>query len=262
MSMRAMAAAAAMIAAAPAKGDDPHAAWDELLARYVTVATEGGPNRFDYGGLAGAPEDRAALDGYIAGLEAVAVSQLGRDAQFAFWANLYNAATVRVVVEAYPVRSIRAIRSRGAGLSPAGFIGPWKTKVAVVEGRALSLDDIEHGILRPDFQDPRVHYAVNCASVGCPNLKATAWRGETLNAALDAAARDYVNDPRGVSVEDRGVRVSRIYKWFREDFGDSREGVIDHLLSYAEPDLAARIRARPTIVGHAYDWALNDAAAP
>jgi hypothetical protein len=126
-----------------------------------------------------------------------------------------------------------------------------------VEGEALSLDDIEHGVMRPRFDAAMVHYAVNCASIGCPNLKATAWRAEGLQADLEAAARAYINHPRGVTVTQDGIVVSRIYRWFREDFGDSEDGVIAHLLTFADPQLAAQIEARPTIAGHAYDWSLN-----
>lgn len=102
-----------------------------------------------------------------------------------------------------------------------------------------------------------VHYAVNCASIGCPNLKPTVWRADSLARDLDAAARDYINHPRGVSPIEGGVEVSRIYRWFKEDFGDSEQGVIGHILEYAEPDLAAHIRAYPDIRGHHYDWDLN-----
>ena len=126
-----------------------------------------------------------------------------------------------------------------------------------MEGERLSLDNIEHDIMRPRFDAALVHYAVNCASIGCPNLKATAWRGGTLDAELDLMARAYVNHPRGVTVTERGLIVSRIYRWFRVDFDDSEAGVVAHLLEYAEPELAAAIEADPDIVAHAYDWALN-----
>ena len=126
-----------------------------------------------------------------------------------------------------------------------------------VEGEDLSLDDIEHDIMRPAFEAAMVHYAVNCASIGCPNLKPTAWRAEGLDEELETAARNYVNHPRGVTVTPDGLVVSRIYRWFRVDFGGSEAGVIDHLLRFAGPDLAAQIEANPDIAGHAYDWALN-----
>ena len=130
-----------------------------------------------------------------------------------------------------------------------------------VEGEALSLDDIEHEIMRPTFEAAMVHYAVNCASIGCPNLKPDAWRAETLQADLTAAARAYVNHPRGVAIVNDGVEVSRIYRWFREDFGGDEEGVIAHVLLFAEPELAEHIRSHPEVRGHQYDWALNRVAA-
>jgi hypothetical protein len=122
------------------------------------------------------------------------------------------------VASHYPVRSIRDI-SLGGGLVATLSGGPWKAKVAKIQGIELSLDDIEHGILRPVFKDPRVHYAVNCASIGCPNLRTEAFTGAKLSQQLDSAAGDYVNSSRGVRFENgRGV-VSSIYVWFEEDFG-------------------------------------------
>ena len=236
---------------------DVHTPWDELLGRYVTLGRNGAVNRFDYTALKASQADQAALNAYIAALEATRVSELTPDEQFAFWANLYNAVTIRVIIKDYPVKSIRSIKSRG--ISIGGLIGPWKTRRVRVEGQRMSLDDIEHGTMRPQFGDPRVHYAVNCASIGCPNLQPKAWRAATLDVDLDAAARAYVNSPRGVIVRENGLQVSTIYKWFREDFGDSEEGVIAHLLEYAEPALAEQIRANPSIARHAYDWGLNDA---
>ena len=177
---------------------------------------------------------------------------------FATWINLYNAVTLQVVLERYPIASIRDIRSEGTGLDPRALIGPWRTKRVTVEGRRLSLDDIENTILRPTFHDSRVHYAINCASIGCPNLMPRAWRAETLEADLDAAARAYVNHPRGVSVNANGsLRASSIYRWFRADFGGSDANVIAHLRRYGSPELAQGLAGATRIAGHGYDWALN-----
>lgn len=233
-----------------ASDDDLHAQWDRLLGAYVIEGSDG-VDRVDYDRLRGHAADRAALDAYIAALEAQPVSALAPDEQFALWANLYNAVTVRLIVEENPSRSIMQIR-------PSLFsIGPWGAERVTVEGRALSLDDIEHAIMRPQFEAALVHYAVNCASIGCPNIRTRAWRAHTLDEDLDAAARAYVNHLRGVTVTDRGLVISRIYKWYQEDFGGDDAGVIAHLLAYAEPELAQAIRANPRILRHAYDWALN-----
>jgi hypothetical protein len=255
--MRLLFAAIATIwtfAAPTAQADD--AAYDALLARYVSTSTDG-VNRVDYARWANASADRAALDAYVSELAAQRPSTFARDRAFAYWANLYNAITLQVILERYPVRSIRDIRSEG--LDPRGLIGPWRTKRVTVEGRRLSLDDIENAIMRPTFRDPRVHYAINCASIGCPNLMARAWRAETLSADLDAAARAYINHPRGARVDANGVlRVSSIYRWFREDFGNTDANVIAHLRRYASPDLARRLEGATRIAGHSYDWSLND----
>ena len=110
--------------------------------------------------------------------------------------------------------------------------------------------------MRPTFRDPRVHYAVNCASIGCPNLPRRAWNPATLDADLDAAARAYINHPRGVRVTEQGLRLSSIYRWFAEDFGDAA-GLRTHLTRYAAAPLAERLRANPRIAGYGYDWSLN-----
>lgn len=246
MRRRTVIAGLALAAAPPALGQ---VSWDGLLARYVRPGADG-VNRVDYGGWKAAGADRAALSALIRTAEAARPSAMGREDAFAFWANLYNAVTVDVIVARYPVRSIRDIRSEG--LSLKGLIGPWQTKRVTVEGRRLSLDDIEHGIMRPTFRDARVHYAVNCASIGCPNLLPRAWRAATLDADLDAAARAYVGHPRGVRVTTQGLRLSSIYRWYAEDFPDLR----GHLLQYAPAASATAIRSAP-ILGYDYDWSLN-----
>ncbi len=158
--------------------------------------------------------------------------------------------TIDVVLDAYPVRSIRDIRS---GLTP----GPWKRKVATVGGVALSLDDMEHNILRKGWSDPRVHYAVNCASISCPNLPLRAWRGATLGPALEAAARAYVNSGRAVSFDGEVLVVSSIYDWYADDFGGSDARVIAHLARYANEPLKTRLQATTRIGRDTYDWSLN-----
>lgn len=232
-------------------GQFDHSAFDALLGKYVSAGPDG-LNRVAYArwkadGLAG-------LEAYIRSLEAADVATLSRDGQFAFWVNLYNAVTLRVVLRHHPVPSIRDIRLSGF-LVP----GPWREKLVTVAGRRLSLDDIEHGILRPIWRDARIHYAVNCASVGCPNLGLRAWRGEGLDAALDAAARAYVASPRGVQVKENGVMLSSLYDWYADDFGKDPAAVLAHIGRYAPPALAATLRSKPRIVGYVYDWDLNGA---
>ena len=231
-----------------------HSAWDGVLERFVVPGPDG-VNRFAY---ASAANGRAALDGYVDSLARTPVRRFSRPEQKAYWINLYNALTVQTVLNHYPVDDIRDI-----DISPGLFSnGPWGAKLVEVEGEALSLDDIEHRILRPIWRDARIHYAVNCASIGCPQLAAAAWTGAAAEAQLEAAARAYVNHPRGVSVTANGrLRLSKIYDWFAEDFG-GRDGLAAHLLRFAAPELAAALAAAPRIAGYDYDWALNDVPAP
>lgn len=230
-------------------GAADHAAFDALLARRARNSRDG-VVRVDYAGWKASAADRAALKAYIASLSRLAPLTLTRPEQFAFWANLYNAVTIDVVLDAYPVRSIRDIRS---GLSA----GPWKRKVASIGGVELSLDDMEHNILRKGWSDPRVHYAVNCASYSCPNLPLRAWRGATLGPALDAAARAYVNSARGVTFEGDVLVVSSIYDWYAPDFGGTDTRVIAHLARYANEPLKTRLQTATRIGRHTYDWSLN-----
>lgn len=163
------------------------------------------------------------------------------------------------MLDNHPVESVKDIKSTGTSIFDVkAWLGPWRTKLVTVESKELSLDDIEHQIMRPTFRDPRVHYSVNCASTGCPNLKRTPWRAETLEADLEAAAAAYINSPHGVVAgADGALTVSSIYVWFKEDFGGSDEGVIAHLRKYAGPELAKKLKGQPRITSDQYDWSLN-----
>jgi len=250
----------ALASLAPAAARATEASLDALLGRHVTTPADG-VARVAYARWKATAADVAALDAWIAAAAAQRPSGMPRAEAYAFWANLYNALTLKVILDNYPVRSIRDIRSTGVPFDPRQFNGPWRTRLITIEGRRMSLDDIEHGVMRPTFRDPRVHYAVNCASIGCPNLRPRAFRAATLEADLDDAARAFVNHPRGASLQPDGrLVVSSIYHWFKEDFGGTDAGVIAHLRRYAAPPLAARLGTVTAIADHAYDWALNDAA--
>ncbi|MEP4380098.1 MAG: DUF547 domain-containing protein [Alphaproteobacteria bacterium] len=229
-----------------------HGDWTRLLQAHIRPSDDG-VVRFDYAGLAAA--DRAALDGYITQLTGVGVSGLNRREQQAYWINLYNALTVRVVLDHYPVSSILKI-----GISPGLFsIGPWGKKLVSIEGVDVSLDDVEHRILRPIWKDPRIHYAVNCASIGCPNLIDEAYTADRVDALLEANAIAYVNHPRGAEIRGGALTVSSIYDWFQEDFGGSEAGVLRHLREYARPELLRDLKLVFEIESYDYDWSLNEA---
>jgi hypothetical protein len=235
---------------------DPDAVYDRLLRAYVSMGADG-ITRVDYARWRATAADRAALDAYITEMAARRPSTMARTEAFAYWGNLYNAVTLKVILDRYPVASIRDIKSDN-WFDPKAYTGPWRQQRVTVEGRRLSLDDIEHEIMRPTFKDPRVHYIVNCASYGCPNLMDRVWRAATLEADLEAAARAFVNHPRGVAVLPNGtLRVSSIYKWFIEVFGGDDAGLLAHFRQYAAPALAQRLTGSPRIAEDDYDWSLN-----
>ena len=228
-----------------------HTAWHTWLTRYVVASHPSGINRVRYAEVT--PADKDMAERYVAALQAVAISTYNRHEQKAYWINLYNAFTVVLVLRHYPVDSIREIR-----LSPGLFrTGPWRVKLLTIEGEAVSLDDIEHRILRPIWRDNRVHYALNCASLGCPHLLPGAYTVATLEAMLDEGARAYINHPRGVMFDNDVLVVSSIYVWFKADFGDTRQGVVAHLRRYAHEPLATRLRTYQGRLKHRYDWQLN-----
>lgn len=237
-----------------------HGAWQAVLDAHLDTDHPSGIHRFDYAALKASAADGERLAGYLASLQRIDPRTYAAGEQMAYWVNLYNALTVRLVAANYPVKSIRDLGE--AWLS----IGPWDDVLANVAGRDLTLNDIEHEILRPIWRDNRIHYAVNCASLGCPNLPPTAFTGANAERLLDAGARAYVNHARGVAFPagpddpDAANRVvlSKVYDWYRKDFGDDEAGVLAHLARYAAPALAERVRGFEGDVDYAYDWALND----
>ncbi len=225
-----------------------HSSWSEFLSKYIEP--QDGLNYFRYGEVS--ETDSKALDDYLVGLQSVVVTELTDEQQFAYWVNLYNALTVRVILDHYPIESIRDI---SFGLLSRG---PWKKSLVTVQNVDLSLDDIEHGILRPVYEDERIHYAVNCASIGCPNLQTMAFSEKNLESLLEQSARQYVNHTRGVKIVDGELIVSSIYKWYEADFGDSEAEVIEHLIEYASDELKTKLDEFDEIDDYEYDWSLNE----
>jgi len=226
-----------------------HGAWSSILENYLSVEED--LNNFDYASLAGNAADRNGLKSYIDSLSKLDPRQLTRQQQLAYWVNMYNALTIDVVLDEWPVGSIRDIRD---GVFSAG---PWSRKLATVAGQKLTLNDIEHRILRPIFNDPRIHYAVNCASRGCPNLQPVAFTAANAEELLDKGAKEFINSPRGVSVVGSKLTVSSIYDWFKVDFGDTDTSVIAHLSQYAGAKLAEQLKGVSKIARDQYDWRIN-----
>lgn len=246
------------LALAPALGlafDHAHPAWDALARKHVVLLDGGRASRVDYAGLA---RERAALKAYLEGLSAVTPERFDgwtRAQKMAFLINAYNAFTVEKILTRYP--DLRSIWDFGK------FFGnPFKDEFFLLLGRRRSLDAIEHGMLRPQFRDPRLHYALNCASIGCPMLREEAYVGARLEAQLEEQARRFLSDrSRNRYDEARGrLELSRIFDWYAEDF----EPRARYFARYA--DLLADAPAARSRIGAGsaplefleYDWALND----
>jgi hypothetical protein len=225
-----------------------HRQWQNILDRYLIVQ-----NRQSYFNYRDAVNEASlGLSNYIAYLTQINPLLLNRKEQQAYWINLYNAVTIQLVLAKYPITSITRI---GKGFFS---FGPWNDKVVSVNQMDLSLNDIEHGILRPIFNDPRIHYAVNCASLSCPNLLSRAFTAVNTNRLLEQAARDYINHPRGVRFDGDEWVLSTIYDWYQIDFGGNVQGMFAHIKHYAEPALLMQINTfQQNSIRYAYDWGLN-----
>lgn len=228
-----------------------HSMWQGLLDKYLFL-DEDDIIKVDYKALL--ENDRDTLENYLSLLTSVDPISLNRNEQLAYWINLYNALTVEVILDHFPTKSILKIN-----ISPGFFtFGPWDKKLITINNIELSLNDIEHRILRPIWKDPRIHYAVNCASIGCPNLRMMAYTAETTDDMLTENAISYINHPRGVGVHRGRVRVSTIFKWYKSDFGRNDKAVLEHIRQYASEELLAQLKGKNRIIGYKYDWDLNE----
>jgi len=232
-----------------------HQAWGKLLRKYVRIDAKG-IARFSYQTVS--RSDKSVLDGYVKTLASKPISKFNRIEQKAYWINLYNALTVKVVLDYYPVKSIRDINISSGFFSGLFSRGPWNKKLIAIEGNKVSLNDIEHRILRPIWRDSRIHYALNCASIGCPNLQKQVFTSKNVEKKLTVSARQFINNYRGVSVQNGKVTVSKIYDWFYDDFGSSQKSLIKHLKRYANADLKKKLGKITKIDKVAYDWKLNN----
>ncbi|HAS6066816.1 TPA: DUF547 domain-containing protein [Vibrio vulnificus] len=219
-----------------------HQAWQTLLDRYLI--RQGENTLFRYAQVS--TQDHQALKQYLATLAKQNPLTLNRAEQYAYWVNLYNAITVDLILDNYPLKSITKL----GGLFS---FGPWNEEVITINSKPLTLNDIEHRILRPIWNDPRTHYAVNCASLGCPNLQPQAFTADNTPALLDAAAKEFINSAKGVSRQDNKAQLSSIYDWFADDFG-GKAGLFSHIGRYAPQyqDFSGQIE-------YDYDWNLNQA---
>lgn len=244
--------------------DHSHAAWQTLLAKHVKPFANGNASAVDYAAL---KAERAALTVYLASLTAVSEAEYGqwsKPQRLAFLINAYNAWTVELVLTKYP--DLESIKDLGSV-----FQSPWKKKFFSLLGQERNLDDIEHGMIRAPgaFDDPRIHAAVVCASIGCPMLRAEAFVAERLDAQLDDSLRRFMadNSRNRFAAESGRLQVSKIFDWYGKDFEKGHKGYDSLRTTFARhaeqlvaaPEARNRVRNGDYKIEFLdYDWHLND----
>ncbi len=228
--------------------DPAHTAWTAILERWVEAG------RVDYAGLK--RDGQLALDAYLNTLSGACARDYESwtpDERIAFWINAYNAFTVRLILDHYPIASIREI-----GWLPGAAFREEFIPLPGLKGATVSLDDIEHGTLRSAFREPRIHFALVCAARSCPALRGEAYRGADLDRQLDDQGRAFLHDrtKNQIDAPARTLRLSAIFKWFRRDF-DSAAGSVPAFVAPYLADVGAS-GADFDVEFNDYDWALND----
>jgi hypothetical protein len=232
-------------ASGAARANQLHQDFDRLLSLHV----EAGGVRYE--AWAASTDDMEALTSYIRGLASLNPEGWPQADGLAFWINLYNAVTLKLVLDHHPIDSIK---------DTAGFMkSPWKKKLVTVAGRKLSLDEIENDIIRPVFGDARIHFALNCAAVSCPQLSEDAFLGARLDEQLDTVTRRAINDERWVRVEQDEVHLTKIFSWYEDDFKESAGSIREFVRRYRDATLAPLPKGEFDIEDMDYDWKLNHA---
>ena len=262
----ALALAASLPARAQASFDHGHAAWTALLKKHVKLIDGGKASALRYAGMA---QDQAALRAYAASLSAVPAATFDgwtKAQRMAFLINAYNAYTVELILTRYP--KLESIKDLGSLIS-----NPWKPKFIPLLGATMSLDGIEHETLRARgrYDDPRIHFAVNCASIGCPMLREEAFVADRLDAQLDEQVQRFLGDRsrNRYNPASGKLEVSKIFDWYGDDFKQGHRGISSlagflakhaDLLADAPAD-RDKVRKESVAVGFLdYNWKLNDAA--
>jgi len=221
-----------------------HKAWNELLK--ANVNSDGTVN---YKGFI---KEKSKLETYLKSISENAPDRKtwSKDDQLAYWINAYNAFTVKLIVDNYPVESIKDL---GPALKIPMLKDVWHYKFFTIAGQESSLDEIEHSILRKEFEEPRIHFAINCASVSCPPLLNEAFEAKTIDAQLDKVAKDFINDSSRNKITPSAIQVSSIFSWFKGDF--TKNGtLIDFLNNYS----TVKIKSDAKVSHLDYDWNLNE----
>lgn len=227
-----------------------HQLWQQFLDDYLILNNEQ-ITLVNYEHIK--PKGTNLLNRYLKEMSEIDIAHYNRQEQLAYWINLYNALTVQTVASYYPVANIQEIR-----ISPGLFsVGPWGANLITINNTPLSLDDINNRIIRAIWNDQRTHYALNDATIGAPNLSKHAYQGATLEAQLNHAAFTYINSLRGAQFIEGELIISKIYAWYEEDFGGSKQDIIKHLLFFAKEPLLSQLKHINSIDSYTYNWHIN-----
>lgn len=230
-----------------------HQLWQEFLDKRV-VTNEERINLVDYAHMTQAELD--LLKKYIKKMADIPIDNYNRKEQLAYWINLYNALTVQTVINYYPIVTIQDIN-----ISPGLFsVGPWGANLITINDSPLTLDDINNRIIRAIWNDSRTHYALNNATIGAPNLSKKVYLGKTIDIQLNEATSIYINSLRGVNVIEGKLIISKLYDWYEEDFGGSKQCVIKHLKQFAKEPLLSQLKHTNSIDSYIYNWHINSPA--
>ena len=229
-----------------AAADFDHSLFDQVLKAYVD-----GQGRVDYNGIA----DYQPFKVYMDSLKDAQTDSMSRDEQLAFWINAYNAVTIDKVIKWKPKKSVRETFLPGVWTGTKFFTSREHT----VAGRKVSPDDIEHEILRKQLKEPRIHFAIICASSGCPPLPRFAYTGANVQAKLEEETRKYINSERGTRIDKakNQLYLSKLFDWFAGDFEYASGSVLDYIKAYIDKSALAFLEQNPEIKWLEYDWALN-----
>lgn len=229
-----------------------HSLFDALLKEYVVGGL------VDYGNVA----KDGRLDMYLETLATADFSQLDTDDErLAFYINAYNAYTIKLISLAYPVKSIRLIGGLGQTVKSMDDASPWKIEFVKIAGKTYSLDYLENGIIRKDFDEPRIHFAIVCAAISCPILRSEAYVAAKLEKQLEAQGRWFFSWRNQFDVKKKEAGISKILEWFRNDFGGTEENVLKYAIPYVNADVAESLKENAKdwdITYQTYDWKLND----
>lgn len=231
-----------------------HEIFTEILTEHVL------DGRVDYAAIA----KDARLDAYLSTLAAADPDTIADNMErLAFWINAYNAYTLKVVSENYPVKSINDLHFGGLIIGTVLKRTVWHRKFAVVNGKALSLNNIEHDVIRKQFNEPRIHFALVCAAKSCPALRSEAYSGASLSEQLDDQAVKFFSNKKKnyFDPEKHVAHLSKIMDWYKDDFADNEEDLLRYVAQFLPQKLATSIRENPGewhIKHTSYDWSLNE----